>query len=165
MLKSFLAACAVLATGSAAAAGPYVNVENNAAYAGGDGLDMDYMGAVTELHVGIEGGDKASWYAQFGPALISPDNGPADVELSGKVGGSVVVSADEKLSVYGEVSFATVDDFDAPTSRPKSERSTPSDLNGRTTSTPKHQTARAGSPSPTDGATGSFFLCTPNTNP
>lgn len=113
MLKSFLAACAVLATGSAAAAGPYVNVENNAAYAGGDGFDMDYMGAVTELHVGIEGGDAASWYAQFGPALISPDNGSADVELSGKVGGSVVVSADEKLNVYGEVSFATVDDFGA----------------------------------------------------
>jgi len=113
MLKSFLAACAVLATGSAAAAGPYVNVENNAAYAGGDGLEMDYMGAVTELHVGIEGGDAASWYAQFGPALISPDNGAADVELSGKAGGSVVVSADEKLSVYGELSFATVDDFEA----------------------------------------------------
>lgn len=113
MLKSFLAACAVLATGSAAAAGPYLNVENNAAFAGGDGLDMDFTGSVTDFHIGIEGGDAASWYAQFGPALISPDNGAADVELSGKVGGSVVVSADEKLSVYGEISFMTVDDFDA----------------------------------------------------
>ena len=50
---------------------------------------------------------------QAGPALISPDGGDADVEFSGKIGGSVVVSADEKLSIYGEISFITVDDFDA----------------------------------------------------
>jgi hypothetical protein len=50
---------------------------------------------------------------QAGPALIQPDGDSADVELSGKIGGSVVVSADEKLSIYGEISFITVDDFDA----------------------------------------------------
>ena len=116
MLKTLIAsgvAVSAVVLGSPAIAGPYVNVENNAGFAGGDGLDMDYTGSVTDFHVGIEGGDKASWYMQAGPALIQPDGDSADVELSGKIGGSVVVSADEKLSVYGEISFITVDDFDA----------------------------------------------------
>ena len=116
MLKTLLAsgvAVSAVVLGSPAIAGPYVNVENNAGFAGGDGLDMDYTGSVTDFHVGIEGGDKASWYMQAGPALIQPDGDSADVELSGKIGGSVVVSADEKLSIYGEISFITVDDFDA----------------------------------------------------
>ena len=116
MLKTLIASGVVVsavALGSPAIAGPYVNVENNAGFAGGDGLDMDYIGSVTDFHVGIEGGDKASWYMQAGPALVSPDGGDADVEFSGKIGGSVVVTADEKLSVYGEISFITVDDFNA----------------------------------------------------
>ena len=116
MLKTLIAsgvAVSAVVLGSPAIAGPYVNVENNAGFAGGDGLDMDYTGSVTDFHVGIEGGDKASWYMQAGPALIQPDGDSADVELSGKIGGSVVVSADEKLSIYGEISFITVDDFDA----------------------------------------------------
>ena len=116
MLKTLIAsgvAVSAVVLGSPAIAGPYVNVENNAGFAGGDGLDMDYTGSVTDFHVGIEGGDKASWYMQAGPALVQPDGGSADVELSGKIGGSVVVTEDEKLSVYGEISFITVDDFDA----------------------------------------------------
>jgi len=116
MLKTLIAsgvAVSAVVLGSPAIAGPYVNVENNAGFAGGDGLDMDYTGSVTDFHVGIEGGDKASWYMQAGPALIQPDGDSADVELSGKIGGSVVVSADDKLSIYGEISFITVDDFDA----------------------------------------------------
>ena len=116
MLKTLIAsgvAVSAVALASPALAGPYVNVENNAGFAGGDGLDMDYTGSVTDFHVGIEGGDKASWYMQAGPALIQPDGDSADVELSGKIGGSVIVSADERLSIYGEVSFITVDDFDA----------------------------------------------------
>ena len=116
MLKTLIAsgvAVSAAVLGSPAIAGPYVNVENNSAFAGGDGLDMDFTGSVTDFHIGIEGGDAASWYMQAGPALISPDGGSADVEMSGKIGGSVVVSADEKLSVYGEISFITVDDFDA----------------------------------------------------
>ena len=43
---------------SCTSAGPYVNVENNAGFAGGDGLDMDFVGSTTDFHVGIEGGDK-----------------------------------------------------------------------------------------------------------
>ena len=116
MLKALIAsgvAVSAAVLGSPAIAGPYINVENNAGFAGGDGLDMDFTGSVTDFHVGIEGGDKASWYMQAGPALIAPDGGDADVEFSGKIGGSVVVSADEKLSIYGEISFITVDDFDA----------------------------------------------------
>jgi len=116
MLKTLIAsgvAVSAVVLGSPAIAGPYVNVENNAGFAGGDGLDMDYTGSVTDFHVGIEGGDKASWYMQAGPALIQPDGDSADVELSGKIGGSVIVSADERLSIYGEISFITVDDFDA----------------------------------------------------
>ena len=117
MLKTLIVSGAVATAAAALAspvlAGPYVNVENNAGFAGGDGLDMDYTGSVTDFHVGIEGGSKASWYMQAGPALVQPDGGSADVELSGKIGGSVVVTEDEKLSVYGEISFITVDDFDA----------------------------------------------------
>ena len=116
MLKTLIAsgvAVSAAVLGSPAIAGPYINVENNAGFLGGDGLDMDYTGSVTDFHIGIEGGDEASWYMQAGPALVSPDGGDADVEFSGKIGGSVVVSADEKLSIYGEISFITVDDFDA----------------------------------------------------
>ena len=114
MLKTLLAsgvvATAAAALASPVLAGPYINVENNAGFLGGDGLDMDYTGSVTDFHIGIEGGDEASWYMQAGPALISPDGGDADVEFSGKIGGSVVVSADEKLSLYGEISFITAED-------------------------------------------------------
>jgi len=117
MLKTLIAsgvAVSAVVLGSPAIAGPYVNVENNAGFAGGDGLDMDFTGSVTDFHIGIEGGgDSTSWYMQAGPALVAPDGGDADVEFSGKIGGSVVVTADEKLSVYGEISFITVDDFDA----------------------------------------------------
>lgn len=116
MLKTLLAsgaAVSAVALGSPAIAGPYVNVENNAAFIGGDGLSSSYAGSVTDVHVGIEGGgDWTSWYLQAGPAILAPNGQEADVELSGKIGGSVVVTADEKLSLYGEVSFITVNDFD-----------------------------------------------------
>ena len=117
MLKTLIAsgvAVSAAVLGSPAIAGPYINVENNAGFAGGDGLDMDFTGSVTDFHIGVEGGgDSTSWYMQAGPALVAPDAGDADVEFSGKIGGSIVVSEDEKLSVYGEISFITVDDFDA----------------------------------------------------
>lgn len=103
MLKPILAACAALATGSAAVAGPYVNVETNAGFYG-----SDYMGATTDLHVGFEGSTGASsWYVQGGPAIVNPDGVDADLELSGKVGASFAVSP--KLSFYGELSGVTGD--------------------------------------------------------
>lgn len=93
---------AVLA--SPALAGPYVNVENNGGYSGGD-----YVGSATDFHVGYEGGDGVySFYAQGGPALISPQGEDSEFELSGKVGGNIQTT--ENFGVYGELSFVTTDD-------------------------------------------------------
>ena len=117
MIKTLIAsgvAVSAAVLGSPAIAETYVNIENNAGFAGGDGLDMDFVGSVTDLHIGYEGGGEfSSYYMQAGPALIAPDGGSADVEASGKIGGSVFVDNDKKVSVYGEISFMTVDDFDA----------------------------------------------------
>ena len=109
MIKSVFAATAVLFTSAGAAlAGPYVNVETNAGWAGDD-----YSGAVTDLHVGYEGalGDSACWYIQGGPALVSVDGEETETEISGKVGASVAIT--ERLGAYGELSMLTADqDFD-----------------------------------------------------
>ena len=52
MFKSVIAALAAAPLfAGAALAGPYVNVEVNASYP-----DGDYSSAVTDLHVGLEGG-------------------------------------------------------------------------------------------------------------
>ena len=84
-------------------AGPYVNVENNASYVDG------YSGAVTDLHVGFEGGEGPyGFYAQGGFALVD-DTSTIETQLSGKFGGSVSL-ADTGLSFYGEVSGVTTDD-------------------------------------------------------
>ena len=100
-MKSIIIAGLLLgATHGAAQAGPYVNVEANSGFIG-----SDYVGTATDAHVGIEGG---GLYVQAGPALLSPDGGETEVELSGKAGGSVDVT--DALSVYGEVSFITGDD-------------------------------------------------------
>ena len=100
-MKSIILAGLLLgAAHGAAQAGPYVNVEANSGFTG-----SDYTGSVTDVHVGYEG---ANWYVQGGPALLAPDAGNGDVELSGKAGGSYPVS--DALSVYCEVSFITGDD-------------------------------------------------------
>ena len=106
MIKTLIASgvavsAAVLA--SPATAGTYVNIENNAGYQDG------YQGSTTDLHVGYEGGDGVyGFYLQGGPAIVSPDGGDTDMELSGKVGGSVQVAED--VSIYGEVSFITAEE-------------------------------------------------------
>ena len=48
--------------------GPYVNVETNAGWTGGD-----YTGATTDLHVGYEGevGESASYYVQVGASVVA----------------------------------------------------------------------------------------------
>ena len=103
MIKPFAIAVSGVLAGSAALAGPYVNVENNAGYQDG------YLGSTTDLHIGYEGGDDTyGFYLQGGPAIVSPDGGDVDMELSGKVGGSVQVAED--LSIYGELSFITAED-------------------------------------------------------
>ena len=108
MIKSVFAAAAALSMSAGAAfAGPYVNVENNAGFAG-----SDYTGAVTETHVGFDGalGESSAWYVQGGPAFVSPDGGDNTTELSGKVG--IGVNVTERLNVYGEVAAMTNDEID-----------------------------------------------------
>ena len=103
MIKSALVAAAAVAfSGSAALAGPYVNVEANSGFVG-----SDYSGTVTETHVGYEGdlGESAGYYVQAGPALVNVDGEELNTELSGKAGVSVAVT--ERVDVYGEISFIT----------------------------------------------------------
>jgi hypothetical protein len=109
MIKRSAAVVAICAFGAPAIASPYINVENNAGFNGADGLD--YVGNVTDVHLGVEGvqGD-ASWYFQAGPAIIAPDAGDMNVELSGKMGGAVAVS--EKFSLYGEVSGMSAEELE-----------------------------------------------------
>ena len=106
MIKSlvFGAAAGALALAPlSATANPYINIENNAGYLGGD-----YLGATTDFHVGFEGGDGVySYYAQGGPAYVSPQNEDGEFELSGKLGGSV--QATEQFGLYGELSFITAE--------------------------------------------------------
>ena len=106
MLKSLIVsgvAASAAALASPVFAGPYINVENNSAYSDG------FSGAVTDLHLGYEGGEGAySFYAQGGFALVD-DTDEINTELSGKFGGSVSL-ADSGLNLYGEVSGITTDD-------------------------------------------------------
>ena len=107
MIKSlvFGAAAGALALAPlSATANPYINVENNAGYSGGD-----YLGATTDFHVGFEGADGVySYYAQGGPAFVSPQGEDGEFELSGKVGGNVQVA--ESVGIYGELSFLTAEE-------------------------------------------------------
>ena len=106
MLKALIASSAVVGSAvlaSPALAGTYLNVENNAGYQDG------YQGSTTDLHVGYEGGDGVyGFYLQGGPALVSPSGGDVDMELSGKIGGSV--QASPSVSIYAEASFITAED-------------------------------------------------------
>ena len=107
MIKSVFAATAALSMSAGAAlAGPYVNVEANASWAGDD-----YTGATTDLHVGYEGaiGDTgASYYVQAGPAIVAADGAENSTRISGKAGVGVPVS--DAVGLYGELSFLTAED-------------------------------------------------------
>ena len=103
MKRIALALASTLVAGPAFA-GVYVNVENNAGFTG-----ADYTGAVTDFHVGYEGGnDTFDWQVQGGPAVVTVDGADeSDNRISGKVGANV--AATEKLDFYGEVSVLTAD--------------------------------------------------------
>ena len=107
MIKSVFAATAALSMSAGAAlAGPYVNVEANASWAGDD-----YTGATTDLHVGYEGaiGDTgASYYVQAGPAIVAADGAENSTRFSGKAGVGIPVT--DAFSAYGELSFITAED-------------------------------------------------------
>ena len=108
MSKFGLAVSALFIGGSAAVAGPYVNVENNAGF-----LGSDYAGSVTDLAIGYDTtvGDSATIGAQIGPAFVNPD-GDVDgsTQISGKIFGDIPLS--EKLSVYGELAGLTSENTD-----------------------------------------------------
>ena len=108
MFKTVFAATAALFTSAGAAlAGPYVNVETNAGWAGDD-----YVGATTDIHVGVEGQvGAASVYVQGGPAIVAIDGEENETRISGKVGVGVPVT--DSLGIYGELSAITAtDEFD-----------------------------------------------------
>jgi hypothetical protein len=107
MIKSAIAlAAAAPLMAAPALAGPYVNVEANASWAGDD-----YTGATTDIHVGYEGEvGAASYYVQAGPAIVAADGVDTETEFSGKAGIGIPVS--DAIGVYGEVSFLTADDSD-----------------------------------------------------
>ena len=94
-----LTASTALAT--PAMAGVYINAESNASYTGNN-----FTGRTTDLHLGYEGEvGSLGYYIQGGPAFNSPDAADGDTDFSGK--GGVSVAANEKLDIYGEVSFLT----------------------------------------------------------
>ena len=100
-MKSIIASGLLLGMAHGAAiAGPYVNVEANSGWAG-----SKYGGTSIDNHIGYEGN---GWSIQGGPTIVAPDGGEAEVELSGKVNGSVALT--ENLSAYGELSFITGND-------------------------------------------------------
>ena len=89
-----------------AMAGPYVNVETNANYTG-----SDYTSRATDLHVGYENNlGSFAYYIQGGKTINAVDGVDSESNFSGKLGASV--PATDKLGVYGEVSFAQVEDAD-----------------------------------------------------
>ncbi len=105
MFKTVFAATAALFTSAGTAlAGPYVNVETNAGWAGDD-----YVGATTDVHVGFEGEvGAASVYVQGGPAIVAIDGEENETRISGKVGVGVPVT--DALGIYGELSAITATD-------------------------------------------------------
>ena len=103
MIKSIFAAVAATPFMAAAAvAGPYVNIETNAGWAGDD-----YVGATTDLHLGYQDSvsDNVGYYVQAGPAIVAADGEDTDTRFSGK--GGLNVAATDQLGFYGEVSFLT----------------------------------------------------------
>ena len=71
MFKNVIAALAAAPLFAGAAfAGPYVNVEANSSFTGGD-----YTGNTTEFALGYEG---SNWFVQGGPIVNSPDGADGD---------------------------------------------------------------------------------------
>ena len=105
-MKKITLALAATLFSSPVLAGPYVNVETNADYTG-----SDYTSRATDLHIGYENGlGSLAYYVQGGKTINAADGVESDSNFSGKLGASV--SATEKLGLYGEVSFAQVEDAD-----------------------------------------------------
>ena len=105
-MKTIALVLATTLVSTPAMAGPYVNVESNANYTG-----SDYDSRATDLHIGYENnyGDLA-YYLQGGKTINAADGVDVESNWSGKTGASF--AATERLGLYGEVSFAQVEDAD-----------------------------------------------------
>ena len=103
-MKSIIAAGVLLGSSAPAFAGPFANVEANAAWTGND-----HSATVTEVHAGweFEPSENSTVYVQAGPAFVSVDDEDLESEISGKAG--VAVQITERTEVYGEVAFITND--------------------------------------------------------
>ena len=105
-MKKLALVLATTLVSTPAMAGPYVNVESNANYTG-----SDYTSRATDLHIGYENElGSLAYYVQGGKTINAADGVDSESTFSGKLGASV--SATDKLGVYGEVSFAQVEDAD-----------------------------------------------------
>ena len=103
-MKSIIAAGVLLGASAPAFAGPYANVEANAAWTGND-----HESTVTEVHAGWEfdPSENTTIYVQGGPAFVSVDGEDLETEISGKAGVSVDIT--DNTEVYGEIAFITDD--------------------------------------------------------
>lgn len=110
-MKSIISIAALSVLSAPAFAGPYANVENNAAWIG-----SDFEVGVTEVHAGyeIEAGEDVLVYVQAGPAFIHVEDVDTQTEVSGKIG--IVADVSNNFEIYGEVAFLTEDQkFDVDT--------------------------------------------------
>jgi hypothetical protein len=108
MIKTLIAsgvAVSAAALASPALADVYINPEFNGASFGDQ-----YLGGALNLDVGYELSEGAySFFIQGGPAILMPNGAENEVEFAGKFGGSI--QASENVSVYGELSGMTGDEF------------------------------------------------------
>ena len=110
-IKSTIAAVAAspFLFAGAAFAGPYVNLEANGSYPGGD-----YEGGNLEAQVGYEGTTTGGldWYVSAGPTVSHTESSDdfGDVELAGYLGASKAIT--ESVNAYGEVYGQTTDGSD-----------------------------------------------------
>jgi len=110
-MKSIITIAALSVLSAPAFAGPYANVENNAAWIG-----SDFEVGVTEVHAGyeIEAGEDVVVYVQAGPAFIHVEDVDTQTEVSGKIG--IIADVSNNFEIYGEVAFLTEDqEFDVDT--------------------------------------------------
>ena len=106
MKKIALALAATSFASAPAFAGTYLNIESNDGYTG-----SEYLGRAVDLHIGYENNvGSLAYYVQGGKTINAADGVDSESNFSGKLGGSI--SATDKLGVYGEVSFAQVEDAD-----------------------------------------------------
>ena len=110
-IKSTIAALAAspFLFAGAAFAGPYVNLEANGSYPGGD-----YTSGNLEAQVGYEGTTTGGldWYVSAGPTVSHTESSDdfGDVELAGYLGASKAIT--ESVNAYGEVYGQTTDGSD-----------------------------------------------------